>query len=189
VAGKVLDRMSELKTLYNDPTKNTSDKANYDSEFSELKDQLSALTGENFNGVSLFGSTNLVVPMTDDGSTSTALTIAGRDLMSTATGVGVLTGSGVATLGDITIDEVTDAIQNVATFRAQNGAEQSRLGFASDLLTVNQANLEQATSRITDVDVAAESTQLARWNVLVQSGTAMLAQANQSSQIALKLLQ
>ena len=52
-----------------------------------------------------------------------------------------------------------------------------------------KANLEAANSRITDVDVASESTQLARWNVLVQSGTAMLSQANQSAQTALKLLQ
>ncbi|MBI5424869.1 MAG: flagellin, partial [Opitutae bacterium] len=51
------------------------------------------------------------------------------------------------------------------------------------------ANLEAANSRITDVDVAEESTQLARWNILVQSGTAMLAQANQSSQVALRLIQ
>ena len=83
----------------------------------------------------------------------------------------------------------TSAIQTVATERAQNGAEQSRLGFASELLTVNKSNLEAANSRITDVDVAQESTQLARWNILVQSGTAMLSQANQSAQIALKLLQ
>ena len=73
--------------------------------------------------------------------------------------------------------------------RAQNGAEQSRLGFAGELLTVNKANLEAASSRITDVDVATESTQLARWNVLVSSGTAMLSQANQSAQTALRLLQ
>jgi flagellin len=62
----------------------------------------------------------------------------------------------------------------------------SRLGFASDLLSVNKANLEAANRRI--VDVATESTVLARYNVLVQAGTAMLSQANQSSQMALKLL-
>jgi flagellin len=73
--------------------------------------------------------------------------------------------------------------------RATNGAEQSRFSFASSLLTTNQQNLQAATSRITDVDVASESTQLARYNTLVQAGTSMLAQANQSSQVALKLLQ
>jgi flagellin len=102
--------------------------------------------------------------------------------------VGVLTGSGVSSLANISLSNITDSIQHVATFRAQNGAEQSRFGFAGELLTVNKANLEAASSRITDVDVASESTQLARFNILVQSGTAMLSQANQSSQIALKLL-
>ena len=71
---------------------------------------------------------------------------------------------------------------------SSSGAEQSRLGFASELLTTNKAILEAATSRITDVDVAQESTQLARWNTLVQAGTSMLSQANQSASTALKLL-
>jgi flagellin len=186
VAGKVLDRMSELKTLYTDPTKNSSDLANYDSEFTALKSELDSLTSETFNSVDLFGSTGLSVKVSEDGAQSVALQ--GRDLGDSAAGVGALTSSGVASLADVDLDDITDAIQNVATFRAQNGAEQSRLGFASEVLTVNKANLEAANSRISDVDVAEESTQLARWNILVQSGTAMLAQANQSSQVALKLI-
>ncbi len=186
VAGKVLDRMSELKTLYSDPTKNSSDLANYDSEFTALKSELDSLTGETFNSVALFGSTGLTVQVSEDGQQSVALS--GRDLSSSSAGVGALTASSVTSLADVDLSDITDAIQNVATFRAQNGAEQSRLGFASEVLTVNKANLEAANSRITDVDVAEESTQLARWNVLVQSGTAMLAQANQSSQVALKLI-
>jgi flagellin len=56
------------------------------------------------------------------------------------------------------------------------------------VLATNKANLEAANSRITDVDVAEESTSLARYNILVQAGTSMLAQANQSSQSALRLL-
>jgi flagellin len=186
VAGKVLDRMSELKTLYTDPTKNSSDLANYDSEFTALKSELDSLTSETFNSVDLFGSTGLSVKVSEDGAQSVALQ--GRDLSSSGAGVGALTASGVASLADVDLSDITDAIQNVATFRAQNGAEQSRLGFASEVLTVNKANLEAANSRISDVDVAEESTQLARWNILVQSGTAMLSQANQSSQVALKLI-
>jgi flagellin len=80
------------------------------------------------------------------------------------------------------------AIKSLATMRAQNGAEQSRLTFAQDMLSTNKVNLEAANSRIIDVDVAAESTQLARLNLLQQSGTAMLAQANQATQSILKLL-
>jgi flagellin len=188
VAGKILDRMSELKTLYNDPTKNSDDQANYDSEFTALQAELVAIGTEKFNGVSLFGSSDLSVSVTEDGAST--VTIAGRDLTGSTSGVGALTDtSSVTSLGDVDLSDITDAIQNVATFRAQNGAEQSRLGFASELLSINKANLEAATSRIADVDVAEESTQLARWSILVQSGTAMLAQANQSSTIALKLLQ
>jgi len=186
VAAKVLDRMSELKTLYADPTKSSSDLGNYDSEFTELQTQLSDIAGEKFNSVALFGSAALTVNVTEDAQTS--VTIKGRDLNDSAAGVGGLTDTGVASLADISLSDVTDAIKNVATFRAENGAEQSHLGFASELLTVNKANLEAASSRITDVDVAEESTQLARWNILTQSGTAMLSQANQSAQSAMRLI-
>ncbi|OQB35035.1 MAG: Flagellar filament 33 kDa core protein [Candidatus Latescibacteria bacterium ADurb.Bin168] len=191
VAGKVLDRISELKTLYVDPTKNSTDLANYDAEFTSLQAQLSALTNEKFNNISLFGTNNLSVPVTDDGNTSSAVTIEGRDLSGTTAGIGNITAGTVTSLGstNLALSTITGAIQNVATMRAENGAEQSRLGFAAELLTVNKANLEAASSRIMDVDVAEESTQLARWNILVQSGTAMLSQANQSAQTALKLLQ
>ena len=125
--------------------------------------------------------------MTEDGATT--VSIAARDLTSTGSGVGVITATGVTSLASVTVAQISTAIQNVATFRATNGSEQSRLGFASELVTTNKANLEAANSRIVDVDVASESTQLARWNILVQAGTSMLAQANQSAQSALKLIQ
>ena len=188
-AGKVLDRIGELKTLYADPTKNATDLSNYDSEFTALQAQLTSLSSEKFNGRSLFGTTSLSVSVTEDGNTTTAVALIARDLSSTGTGIGALVASSVVDLGDVVLSDITTALQNVATYRAQNGAEQSRLTFASDLLVVNKANLEAASSRIVDVDVAEESTQLARWNTLVQAGTAMLSQANQSAQTALRLLQ
>ncbi len=190
VAGKILDRMSELKTLYEDATKNSSDQANYDTEFKALSKQLDSITSEKFNGISLFSTTGKTIYATEDLSTGTSVTLAGRELGSTSTGVGTLSSGGAVsmTTATVTLDVIKTAIENVATMRANNGAEQSRLGFAGELLTVNKANLEAANSRITDVDVAQESTQLARWNILVQSGTAMLAQANGSSSTALRLL-
>ena len=188
VTGQVLQRISELRVLYNDLTKSTTDKANYDTEFTALQAQLTANAGEKFNGVSLFGSSAIgSVSVTEDGLTT--VTVAARDLTSTASGVGVLTASTITSLSSITVAQISTAIENVATMRATNGSEQSRFGFASELVTVNKANLEAANSRIIDVDVASESTQLARWNILVQAGTSMLAQANQSPQSALKLLQ
>jgi flagellin len=188
VAGKILDRMSELKTLNDDVTKGTSDKANYNTEFTALQSQLTAISSEKFNGISLFGSSSLTVNATEDASTTTAITIANAtDLSNTSTGVGAVATTATS-LGTVTLDSIKTAIENVATMRASNGAQQSRLSFASELLTVNKANLEAANSRIVDVDVAEESTQLARWNTLVQAGTAMLAQANGSAQTALRLL-
>ncbi|MBX3739039.1 MAG: flagellin [Candidatus Didemnitutus sp.] len=188
VTGKVLERLGELHTLYQDPTKNSDDLANYDAEFTELQSELTSLSDEKFNNVSLFGTTALSVPVSEDGGST--VSISGKDLSSSTAGIGALTDTAsVASLGDISnLSTITDAIQNVATMRATNGAEQSRLGFAGEVLTVNKANLEAANSRIIDVDVASESTALARYNILVQSGTAMLSQANQSAQIALKLL-
>jgi flagellin-like hook-associated protein FlgL len=82
-----------------------------------------------------------------------------------------------------------EALQQLADMRAQNGAEMSRVNFAQDLLNINATNLEAANSRIIDVDVAAESSQLARFQILQQAGTAMLAQANTSQQSLVRLLQ
>ena len=186
VSGQVLQRISELRVLNDDVTKSTSDKANYNSEFLALQSQLTANASEKFNGVSMFGSAALgSVAVTEDGATT--VSIAARDLTSTTSGVGTITAA--ASLGAVSIAQISTAIENVATMRATNGSEQSRLGFASELVTTNKANLEAANSRIVDVDVAAESTQLARWNILVQAGTSMVAPANQSAQSALILLQ
>jgi flagellin len=83
---------------------------------------------------------------------------------------------------------VTQAIQDLAEARANNGSDQSILGYYAELGAATKTNFESAVSKIMDVDVAEESTQLARWNTLVQAGTAMIAQANGSTQSALTLL-
>ena len=176
VAGKILERMGELATLYTDPTKNSDDIANYSAEFDQLSTELGNLSSSTFNGNALFGGSDLTVQTNEDGTQSATLTA-----------IDLATDTGSAVIG--TLSTITDAIKAVATDRATNGAAQSVLGFASEVLTVNKTNLEAATSRISDVDVAAESTQLAKWNILTQAGTAMLAQANQSAQSALKLIQ
>jgi flagellin len=188
VTGNVLARISELKVLNTDVTKSASDKDNYNTEFMSLRAQLTALTSEKFNGISLFGTSTLSISTTEDASTSSAVTLAARDLNGTTGGVYDVSTTATS-LTALALTAVTAALENVANMRATNGAEQSRLGFASELLTINKANLEAATSRIIDVDVAEESTNLARWNTLVSAGTSMLSQANQSAQTALKLLQ
>ena len=80
-------------------------------------------------------------------------------------------------------------IQALAVLRARNGAEQSRVTYAQDILAVNRNNLEAANSQILDVDIAKESTEFAKQTILAQAGVAMLAQANLSSEVALRLLE
>ncbi|MEI6870801.1 MAG: flagellin [Verrucomicrobiota bacterium] len=184
-AASVLDRLSELATLGSDVTKSSTDIANYCTEFNALVSELNVLTSDKFNGISLFcGSAtgSLTVYLAQDGSQSMAISQGTlQNSYSSATNFSSVTAAGIS--------EITSAVQNIATLMAQNGAEGSRLQFALDSLNVNEVNLEAANSRIYDVDVAAETSKLARANILVQAGAAMLTQANASQSIALKLLQ
>ena len=114
------------------------------------------------------------------------------DASQAATGSGItIAASDSATaidIGDISVSFFTTALENIATLRAENGATMTRLQFAEDHLRLSSANLEAANSRIMDVDVATESTALAKYNILSQASAAMLAQANSSQNTALMLL-
>ena len=201
-ADKILNRMSELATLAQDVTKAPADLALYNTELSQLKGQLNLMVGEEFNGISLFDAgasagsagmdvaSTLTVVTSHDGDQTVGITQVDLEFISAS--VGTASGDGMdisSNAGAQTaVDTIQTAIQNLATLRANNGAEQSRLTFAADMLAVNKTNLEAANSRILDVDVADESTKLARYNILQQAGTAMLAQANQSTQSILRLI-
>lgn len=87
------------------------------------------------------------------------------------------------------LTRIRNSIDKLAQDRASLGAVQSRLNFTNEQLTVTKENLSAAISRIADVDVAEEATAYARYQILVQSGTSMLAQANKMPQSALQLLQ
>ena len=193
-ATQVLTRMSELTTLAQDVTKTTGDTANYQTEFAALQGQLTALGSGTFNGVSLFSAgsaaTTSTVYTNEDSSTSTTITQAGLT-GTTAMAAAITAGTTINSVSNAVsaTATITAALSALATMRAQNGSESSKLSFGQEMLTTNKNNLQAANSLITDVDVAAESTQLARFNILQQAGTSMLAQANQSTQSVLKLLQ
>ena len=298
VGGKILERMAELQSLWNDATKNAEDKALYDIEFHALQGQLQSLSEEKFNGVNIFGSTPTDIITSaagdqtlrisakpvgsagEDGTPSTltsgsapadpvavsghmvingmnvditsgdtlaeiaarisatpglavtasvvasklvltndvngtdsisidstdstikaALKLASGDSPVSVTGTDDSPGSvqlliQAGSLGDLDVESsgldlntvINNAQDEFAQYRAHNGAEQNGLNFAAELLVLNKANLEAATGRIVDVDVAEESTQLAKWTTLTQAGTAMLAQANQANSLVLKLI-
>ena len=205
-ADKIFNRMSELATLAQDVTKSTNDLALYNTELTQLKGQLNLMLSEEFNGISLFSTganssvdtaafdddATLTVVTSHDGNQTVGITQVDLnqivfDITNTASLSSYMDISTTANARDA-VEDIQTAIQKLATIRANNGAEQSRLTFAADMLAVNKTNLEAANSRILDVDVADESTKLARYNILQQAGTAMLAQANQSTQSILRLI-
>jgi len=91
-------------------------------------------------------------------------------------------------LEDISVGVFTKALENLATLRADNGGTMSRLQYASDNATMQAKNFAAANGRIVDVDIAAESTNLAKYQILSQASASMIAQANSSMDIALMLL-
>lgn len=193
MAGKILDRVSELKTLYLDITKTgdatTGDKLNYELEYQALCTEFTnVLTASTFNGVALFGAASPgTVSLTEDGNNTATLVLDAVDLVADAAVTPAIL-MGTSTLANITVAQVNTAIAKVANFRATNGAAQSRLGFSSEMLSINKGNLEAAISRIVDADVAEESSRLAKHSVLSQAATAMLGQANSTPNMALQLL-
>ena len=88
----------------------------------------------------------------------------------------------------ISVGVITQALENIAYLRAQNGGSQSRLAFNLESLTQQKTNMRAALGRIVDVDIAEESMNLAKYTILNQAAASMLAQANASSDVALMLL-
>jgi flagellin len=182
---RALDRMSELAILAQDVTKGDADRALYQKEFSKLGDYIDDLATKDFNGVSLFGGATLNVTTDSEGNTFSmdgVTMTAGAYTTATAGDVSTTTAAVTA------LTNVKAAITQLATDRATVGSNIVRLNYTGEQLSVLRDNLSAANSRIKDVDVAEESTQFARYNILVQAGTAMLAQANATPQSALRLL-
>jgi len=184
--GNALNRMSELSVLAQDVTKTDADRTLYNQEFQTLAAYVGEAAGKNFNGVPLFSANALAVTTDGDGST---FSMNGIDL--TATEYTTALGSSIDTTPNAgtALTNINAAITKLSQDRATIGAYQARLTHTAEQLTVNRENLIAASSRIKDVDMAQESTEYAKQNILVQSGTAMLAQANLLPQSVLRLLQ
>ena len=184
--GKALDRMSELAMLAQDETKSDTDRGLYDKEFQTLDSYIVEIAKKDFNGVSLFNGSSLNVTIDSDGTKFAAsgvdLAAGGSYTALNSLAVGTTTNAASA------LTAVKTAISQLATDRATVGANISRLESTSSQLALLKDNISAANSRIKDVDVAEESANFARQNILVQSGTAMLAQANAIPQSALRLI-
>ncbi len=182
-----LNRMSELAILSQDITKSTGDRALYDQEFQTLTKYITDVATKDFNGVSLFDGNGLNVTVDSEAN---LYQMTGVNLATSATYT-ALTGDAVTSMpgANTALADVKSAINQLAADRASLGAHIETLTMYGDQLGTLKNNLSSANSRIMDVDVAQESTRYAKYNILVQTGTAMLAQANALPQSALKLLQ
>lgn len=244
-AGKIVDRMSELKGLASqDPMKSEQDQASYDNEFRDLQMQLYDISNMKFNGVSLFanytsdatgavtsteaifnaGSQNLsrdnslTIYTSSEGSAGSKVSVHRLLLLSALTinqntNIGnqwsdANNTSGIQQIGytnepltfasqnlsdtlslkQISVNVITKALENISYLRAQNGASGSRLYFSSDSLAKQKTNMRAAHGRIVDADIAEETTNLAKYQVLSQAAASMLSQANSNTDIALMLI-
>jgi len=187
---KIVTRMNELQTLNQDATAGDDDKALYGLEYNNLAATYTDIvTNKAYNGKKLLDGTTMLIKVDDaDGVYALGGATAGDD--GTYSGGQHLATDAVAAdgIGGDTADDTKALLDTISEFRAQNGADQSSLGYYAALGQATVSNYDAAVSRIMDVDVAAESTQLARWTTLVQAGTAMLAQANGSTTSAITLL-
>jgi len=182
-----LSRMSELAVSAQDVTKTDSDRALYNQEYQTLGSYIKTVATQQFNGVNLFDGKSQNV--TTDGEGGVYATV-GVDLTSGNATYSAATGADLKTTGDAaTARTATEtAISQVAIDRGSIGSNEETLGYYNNQLSSLSNNLSAANSGIVDVDIAHESTNYAKQNILVQSGTAMLAQANAMPQSVLKLI-
>ena len=193
----IVSRIGELQAMYNDPTKSTSDKTAYDAEFVDLKAQISAIgANTKFNDVNVFGATSddeMKVSLNENLGKTTTTDFLDMNDDSVVAGTDIAALIGFASLANTvakgTAGNVSDALEEVAGRRATNGGQVRQLQYALANAQTQITNLTAANGRIVDVDIAAESANLARQQVLTQASAAMTAQANTSNDVALMLLQ
>lgn len=186
----MLQRIRELSVQAASGTYQASDRTNLQTEVTALASQITSITANTkFNGVGLFtgsaGSGGTVTIQTGSSSSDTV----GMDF--TALNLSAVSSVSLAsaTTAQAAMTSLDTMITTVSTKRATLGASESRLSSVVNNLTSNITNLSDARSRIEDADFGTETTNLARSQILSQASTAMLAQANQSQQSVLKLLQ
>lgn len=189
----IIIRLRELSIQAASDTVGETERGFTDIEFQKLKEEIDRISkSAEFNGTKLLDGTSGLLefqigihnsPDLDrlryDGTTNTAtLAALGLNAESVATKDGA----------QLSLKKLDDALVNINGTRSELGATQNRLSSIINTLAIGDENLSAAKSRIRDVDVAAETADLTRNNILVQSGTSVLSQANQAPNLALKLL-
>jgi flagellin len=200
----MLQRIRDLVVQRENGTLDSSDKGAINTEIVELAKEIEDIrTKTSFNGISLLNGNKDggAVNVGDDqvtfqvGAGGTDTIVASVKNLAAAGNTGMIeitavthAGTGVGGAGDVILDDVDAAIKEISTVRSGFGAVQNRLDHRLANLATYQENLVASESRIRDVDMAHEMVNFSKLQILQQAGTAMLAQANQSSQGVLSLL-
>lgn len=189
----MLIRLRELGVQASSDTIGDTERKFLDVEYQQLKSEIQRITeATEFNGYELLNGTggmiDIQVGVNNDafrdrisfnsGAANASLAALGL----TAEGVGTKEGA------QKSLSTIDGALTSVNAIRANFGALQNRLVSTSNNLLIADENLSAANSRIRDTDVAAETSEMTRNNILLQAGVSVLGQANQSQQLALKLL-
>jgi flagellin len=199
----MLQRMRDLKVQYENGTLSDDDKSAIVAEGKQLAQEIADIRGNTeFNGIKLLqGDTDGASATSGDADVTfqvganagETIAVTTKDLLG-ASGVGtdLAALSGTAATSTeweaVTLDEITDAINNVSSIRSDFGAVQNRLEHRLNNLATYQENLVASESRIRDVDMAQEMVNFTKLGILQQAGTSMLAQANMAPQNVLALL-
>ena len=183
----LLTRMRELAVEAQNGTMSTNDVTSLNTEFQQDLQEIDRISGDaTFNGNTLLAGAqntiNFQVGIDGNATDSIGVTFGGCDTAGLGVAGTTVTSSGI-------LQTIDTAMQALNTTRGVFGAAMNRLQDASQATTSMQNNLSAALSTIQDVDVASETANLAREQVLAQAGASVLSQANQAPQLALKLLQ
>jgi flagellin len=193
----IVSRMRELSVQAANDTLGADERGYIHTEFTQLSkevDRISKVT--NFNGKNVLDGTNSQLTFqvgifnTGDDRITMSITKLSTSTLGTASAGNKITHASLSTAAkaQAAIGTFDAAIKNLSAARAKVGATQNRLAVTVSNLSTSHENLSAANSRIRDVDVASESAQLTKAQILSQAGLAVLSQANQMPQSALSLL-
>ncbi|MDT7850541.1 flagellin [Methylophilus glucosoxydans] len=180
-ATDVLQRMRELAVQAANGSYGSGDRANLDTEFTQLTAELTRLsTSTQFNGLNVFGGPGYTFQI-GSGSADTLQ-------VSSVTAASITGNVQTASAATAAITAIDAQLDSVNTSRASLGAYQNRFEAVISSLQVNIENVSAAKSRIMDADFASETAKMTRNQILQQAGTAMLAQANQLPNSVMSLI-
>ena len=189
--GQVASRMSELHSMTENILLGTTEvDATIGAEYLDLSAQLTTLMGEEFNKVAFFGagSNHDIYTRDDTAGTTVALTALNPAAATQITNIQTATASDVRDR-TVTVAHMATAIEYISSLQADNASEMSTLQYAQETVNNKVTGLTAALGRIVDVDIASESANLAKQQILVQASASMVAQANSVNNAALLLLQ